>query len=381
MSLFGFADPAHQAWMVLDRVRTEAYARAIAAVVRPGDVVLDIGTGSGVLALLAAHAGASHVFAVERTRIHELARTHVREAGMSDIVEVIHSDLLDLTSLPARPTVVLGEVLGHFAPDENLHALYQHAVALSAPDVRLIPESYGLTIGLADLGALRNDLEYLATGLPVRLDAMARSLLQRPRVFSVPSAELVTVESSTESTSVLDRGPSSYEANALVERDTEVNAIVVGFRSALGGGVELDTSASAKGTCWRQVVFPIERLPVTCGERVRVELEPRVLSKYDTYRWTVTGDHGRRSHDGLDAHGEVSEVEFARLLGMVPREPAIRATRKLRLWAAALGGDVSAEAGTMRARIRAALHDVSEAQAREAVLELLLNADALAREE
>lgn len=54
----GWTAPMIHIAMLNDRLRTETFIRGIEAVVRPGDVVVDIGTGSGVMAVAAARAGA-----------------------------------------------------------------------------------------------------------------------------------------------------------------------------------------------------------------------------------------------------------------------------------------------------------------------------------
>ena len=90
--------------MLHDERRTGDYLAAIAAAVRPDDVVLDIGTGSGVLAVAAARAGARHVYAVEASDIAEVGGAGVRGqrgAGPGDAPpRLVTADW----SCPSRPT-------------------------------------------------------------------------------------------------------------------------------------------------------------------------------------------------------------------------------------------------------------------------------------
>ena len=105
--------------MICDRVRTEAFERAIRAVVRPGDVVLDVGAGSGILSLFAARAGAARVYAVERTTVAVLAQDLAEANGFGEVIEVIHGDLMDI-ELPEKVDVIVSEWLGGFGIDEGM---------------------------------------------------------------------------------------------------------------------------------------------------------------------------------------------------------------------------------------------------------------------
>src|ERR1700749_3145392 len=84
--------------MIRDRVRTEAFRRAIESVVRPGDVVLDVGAGSGILSVFAARAAAN---------------------GVAEIVQVFHGDVMEI-ELPGRVDVIVSEWLGGFGIDEGM---------------------------------------------------------------------------------------------------------------------------------------------------------------------------------------------------------------------------------------------------------------------
>jgi protein arginine N-methyltransferase 1 len=91
--------------------RNRAYAAALRRVVSGGDVVLDIGTGTGLLAMLACKAGASRVYAVESSPIVAHARALAAHNGFDTRITFFEQSSLTLT-LPERVDVIVSDVRG-----------------------------------------------------------------------------------------------------------------------------------------------------------------------------------------------------------------------------------------------------------------------------
>mmetsp|Transcript_44427 Transcript_44427/g.81511 ORF Transcript_44427/g.81511 Transcript_44427/m.81511 type:complete len:436 (-) Transcript_44427:8-1315(-) len=111
----------HQMDMLEDSVRTSAYFNAILA--NPESfkdkVVLDVGAGTCILAMMAARAGARRVFAVEATTMAERGRRLVAANGLSDIVQVVQGTL-ETAKLPSKVDVIVSEWMGFMLLRESM---------------------------------------------------------------------------------------------------------------------------------------------------------------------------------------------------------------------------------------------------------------------
>ena len=126
--------------MLNDRIRTESYQKAIRETVTPNDIVLDIGTGTGILALTAAMAGAKHVYAVERTDMATAAEKIVEKNGVTDKITVINGDSKSI-ELPEKANILVSEIIGNDPLCEGIISTTHDAVKrhLTA-EAKLIPE-------------------------------------------------------------------------------------------------------------------------------------------------------------------------------------------------------------------------------------------------
>jgi type II protein arginine methyltransferase len=144
--------------MLRDSLRNAAYRAAIDRLV-PGKTVLDIGTGSGLLAMMAARAGATQVYACEANpMLAATARTIIAANGLADRIRVFdcHSSKLDrVRDLAGGVDVVVSEIFDEGVIGEGVLSSLAHARrALARPGAVFVPERASIRAALAEFAPL-----------------------------------------------------------------------------------------------------------------------------------------------------------------------------------------------------------------------------------
>lgn len=123
---------------LIDDVRTRAFRKAIQKTVKKGDVVVDLGSGSGVLAMFAADAGASKVFSVEidKRNIVTLRSTFFNN-GFSTRIVVVEGDATKIR-LPEPVDVIIGEMVATGLVEELQIPAMNNALKYSKKNVRVL---------------------------------------------------------------------------------------------------------------------------------------------------------------------------------------------------------------------------------------------------
>lgn len=147
--------PAWHWKMVQDTDRNGAYATAIAACIGPGMTVLEIGAGTGLLAMLAARAGADHVYTIEmNARMARIARDCIAANGLSDrvtVLEMMSTDVKVGSHLPRRCDVLIHEILStNLLQERVIPAVADARERLLVPDAPLLPDTIWATGTLSE---------------------------------------------------------------------------------------------------------------------------------------------------------------------------------------------------------------------------------------
>jgi protein arginine N-methyltransferase 1 len=305
-----------------DAPRVAAFAAAIADVVKPGDIVLDLASGTGILGLLACRAGAARVYAIDGGGMAQPARAIARDNALDARVHVI-SGLSGHVSVPEPADVLVTDQIGHFGFDAGIVGFVADARRrLLKPGARLVPSRIDLLVapveapdvadavdfwsrrpGGFDMGSLREMT--LNSGHPRMLDA--------GQLLGVPAAG-GSIDLFADHISI------AVSADVVVTRPGTLHGIGGWFSAALSPSVTMSNSPTAANRIARRgVVFPIGGgTAVAAGDRVSVQM--RILPTDLLVSWIVRVFRG-------DATEPSERYDRSTLRGMLLEPEQLHRTR------------------------------------------------------
>ena len=278
--------------MVADRVRVDAYAQALRKTVREGDVVLEIGTGPGIFAVLACKAGASRVYAIEPNEIIQVAREVATANGCADKIEFFE-EYSDRVTLPLQADVILSDLRG-VVPlfQRHIPAIVDARRRFLAPGGTLIPRRDTLWAAVVEAPETYSELvdPWDHNSLGQDLSAARRLVVSNAEKVRVRPNQLLTAH---QLWTTLDYGSvESYDVRAnldwRVERAgsrTRDSGLV---RRRFGRGFWVLQCSLCPETIYGSLLFPWPQpLSLAAGQAVVVSLEANLVENDYLWRWTT----------------------------------------------------------------------------------------------
>jgi hypothetical protein len=279
----------HRQYLADDH-RVGAFQRAIAEVVRPGDIVLDLGSGTAILGMLACRAGAQRVYSVEETGMIGLAREIAEANGLAGTIEFVKGYSLRL-ELPEKVDVVVADQIGRFGFDAGIIEYFTDArTRFLKPGGRMIPSVIDLWIAPVECAELWRQVAFWSephAGLaftPARALACNTGYGTTLRKDNLLATPLVGQSIDPSKCGV---GVVSLQASFRAARQGSLHGIGGWFSAQLSPTVRMSNSPLEDDRINRSnVFFPLERqVDLREGDTVQVSL--KILPEQVMVSWNV----------------------------------------------------------------------------------------------
>lgn len=264
-----------------DTHRLAAFRRAIETVVRPGDVVVDLGCGTGILGLMACRAGASRVYAIDDGGMIDVARQVAVANGYGD--RIVHiQGLSTQVTLPDRADVVVCDQIGRLGFEAGVTEFSADAARrFLRPGGTLLPAGVATWLAPVEAPALTAVVNFWR-GAPAGFDFAA---VAHGAVNTGYPATLTADQALAPSQSVLQFvcGEETTVAKGTVSFTVTRPGVFSGlggwFVADLAPGVSMTNAPGAPDQIARRQAFlPVENpIRVDAGDCIEVSLRARLV--------------------------------------------------------------------------------------------------------
>ena len=283
--------------------RLTQYERAIAAVVRQGDVVLDLGTGSGLLAVLACRAGARRVYAIEASDAVQMGTLLTSTTEFAERIEFVHATSQEV-ALSEPVDVIVGDIHDTFGfQPGGLASIMDVRDRLLKPGGTLIPQATELMIAPLEAAALyAREIDVwngcvhgvgLSSIRPFAVSHVHPGRFDSDQLLS-PAAAIGTLD--------LARATSlhfSGSAVTTIHRDGIAHGLCGCFVTTLAGDIRMgNVPGDSSTTNFAQAFFPFDQpVPVAAGDEVSISID-----SHDGHiaRWRAAISRGGQRHAQFD---------------------------------------------------------------------------------
>jgi len=293
VSTIYFYDLAGYGKMIMDRIRTSAYQEALARAIKPGDVVVDLGAGTGLFTLYACRLGAKQVHSIEPNPIIQVAREIVQANGFSDRV-FFHQAMSFDVELPQPADVVVTDPRGVLPLKERaVPTIIDARRRLLKPGGALIPQRDTIWAALVEANEIyitdyedpwrrSNDGFNMEAARQRRVNTFTRQHLKCAQLLSVPVPWATLDYRTVETASVA--GTVAFE----VLRPVLADGFVLWFDSELTDGINLSNAPGKPELIYGQLLFPMqERLPVLPKQLITVDARANLIGDDYVWQWTT----------------------------------------------------------------------------------------------
>ena len=275
--------------MIVDR-RIDPYVQALKAAIKPGDLVLDIGTGTGFFAILACKFGARKVYAIEPDDAIIVAKQVAIDNGCADKIEFIQGISTEI-DLPERADVMISDLRGALP-------LFQHHISSISDARHRLLAPHGIQIPQQDTiwVTLISDPEYYQTKYQSPWeDAPYGCILSANRPFVTntwqkrriqPDQLFVTPQIWTTLDYTTATAPNVKSTlNWTIDRSGTIHGIGGWFDANLFAGIGFSNAPGKPECIYSNAFFPLSHpVDLMAGDRVAVTLHANLVG--DNYIWS-----------------------------------------------------------------------------------------------